>query len=530
MKNQGAFITLISVFFFWGFVAASNDILIPVFKEKLNLEQWQSQMISFAFYVAYTVGSLIYLLASKIIGEDVLNRIGYKNGISLGLVISAIGTMLFYPAAELSSFGFMISGLFIVGLGFSLQQTAANPLVITLGDASKGAQRLSMAGGINNVGTTIGPLIVSFAIFGTVAGSKLDSLDAVKLPYLILGAAFLLVALLFRFSSLPNKIESVADSVESIEGHQNDKKSALSYPQLWMGMIAIFLYVGVEVSTASNLPEFMRVQLGTATEDIAPFVSLFWASLMIGRWTGAVGAMDTSAGIKGYLRHLIPCLAFGMFLLSNRFAENNIYELMLYGGIILISILAGYLLKNNQVQMKGILRFIMPYLAFGVFLLANRIAGNNTDELMLYGGIILVLILADYLSKGDPARQLLLFSALGILALIIGMFADGMVSVYAFISVGLFCSTLWPCIFTLAIAGLGKYTNSGSGFLIMMIMGGGFVSLLQGYVADDSLLGIQQSYWVGVLCFAYLAFYGWKTAGILKKQGISYERTDSVAH
>ena len=476
MKNQGAFITLISVFFFWGFVAASNDILIPVFKEKLNLEQWQSQMISFAFYVAYTVGSLIYLLASKIIGEDVLNRIGYKNGISLGLVISAIGTVLFYPAAELSSFGLMISGLFIVGLGFSLQQTAANPLVITLGDASKGAQRLSMAGGINNVGTTIGPLIVSFAIFGSVAGSKLDSLDAVKVPYLILGAAFLLVALLFRFSSLPNKIESAADAVESIEGHQNDKKSALSYPQLWMGMIAIFLYVGVEVSTASNLPEFMRVHLGTATEDIAPFVSLFWASLMIGRWTGAVGAMDTSAG------------------------------------------------------MKGILRFLMPYIAFGVFLLANRIAGNNTDDLMLYGAIILVLILADYLSKGNPARQLLLFSSLGILALIIGMFADGMVSVYAFISVGLFCSTLWPCIFTLAIAGLGKYTNSGSGFLIMMIMGGGFVSLLQGYVADDSLLGIQQSYWVGVLCFAYLAFYGWKTAGILKKQGISYERTDSAAH
>ena len=476
MKNQGAFATLISVFFFWGFVAASNDILIPVFKEKLNLEQWQSQMISFAFYVAYTVGSLIYLLASKIIGEDVLNRIGYKNGISLGLVISAIGTVLFYPAAELSSFGLMISGLFIVGLGFSLQQTAANPLVITLGDASKGAQRLSMAGGINNVGTTIGPLIVSFAIFGSVAGSKLDSLDAVKLPYLILGAAFLLVALLFRFSSLPNKIESAADAVESIDVSQNDKKSALSYPQLWMGMIAIFLYVGVEVSTASNLPEFMRVHLGTATEDIAPFVSLFWASLMIGRWTGAVGAMDTSAG------------------------------------------------------MKGILRFLMPYIAFGVFLLANRIAGNNTDDLMLYGAIILVLILADYLSKGNPARQLLLFSSLGILALIIGMFADGMVSVYAFISVGLFCSTLWPCIFTLAIAGLGKYTNSGSGFLIMMIMGGGFVSLLQGYVADDSLLGIQQSYWVGVLCFAYLAFYGWKTAGILKKQGISYERTDSAAH
>src|ERR1051325_4032672 len=156
---------LISVFFFWGFVAASNDILIPVFKEQLHLQQWQSQMISFAFYVAYTVGSIIYYIISKSAHGDVLNRIGYKNGIALGLLISAAGTLLFYPAAENSSFLLMISGLFIVGLGFSLQQTAANPLAIVMGDPTKGSQRLSMAGGVNNVGTTIGPLIVSFAIF-----------------------------------------------------------------------------------------------------------------------------------------------------------------------------------------------------------------------------------------------------------------------------------------------------------------------------------------------------------------------------
>lgn len=475
MKNNKAFITLISVFFFWGFVAASNDILIPVFKEKLNLEQWQSQMISFAFYVAYTVGSVLYFGLSKALGGDILNRIGYKNGIALGLVISAFGTLMFYPAAEISSFPLMILGLFIVGLGFSLQQTAANPLVISIGEPSKGSQRLSLAGGINNFGTTIGPLIVSFAIFGAVGGSaNMDSLDAVKIPYLILGGAFLLAAVLFKTSALPNKIDTTSEDAElpaeTLDSSANhSKSSAMAYPQLWMGMIAIFLYVGVEVSTASNLPEFMRVHLNTPTEDIAPYVSLFWASLMIGRWTGAVGAFDISQGLKG---------AF---------------------------------------------RFLMPYIAFGVFLVANQIAGHNTSELLLYAGVILVLIAADYLSQGNPARQLLLFSLFGLSALVVGMLADGMVSVYAFISVGLFCSTLWPCIFTLAIAGLGKHTNQGSGFLIMMIMGGGIVSLIQGVVAQENLLGIQYSYIVGVLCFAYLAFYGWKAASILKKQGISYE-------
>src|SRR5258708_27820382 len=112
--NWTQFGTLISVFFFWGFVAASNDILIPVFQEKFQLTPAQSQLVSFAFYVAYTVGSIIYVLISKAIGMDLLNKIGYKNGIAAGLLISAIGTLLFYPAANTSSFALILSGLFIV--------------------------------------------------------------------------------------------------------------------------------------------------------------------------------------------------------------------------------------------------------------------------------------------------------------------------------------------------------------------------------------------------------------------------------
>lgn len=470
--STAALPVLISVFFFWGFVAASNDILIPVFKEKLNLEQWQSQMISFAFYVAYTVGSIAYQLISKARGRDLLNSMGYKNGIAIGLVISAIGTLLFYPAAETGSFGIMITGLFIVGLGFSLQQTAANPLVITIGNPKSGAQRLSLAGGINNIGTTIGPVIVSFAIFGSLAsGAQLDSLSAVKVPYLILGAAFLIVAFLFRNSSLPDRIHHEEEQ-STAEGLAH-ARSALSYPQLWLGMIAIFLYVGVEVSTASNLPEYMRVYLQTPTSEIAPYVSLFWASLMIGRWTGAVGAFDVKQGMRKFLNVLLP------------------------------------------------------YAAFGVFLLTNRIANHDLTPFYVYALVIIAIIVADMLSKGNPARQLLLFSVCGIIALMIGMFSEGMVAVYAFISVGLFCSTLWPCIFTLAIAGLGRYTNQGSGYLVMMIMGGGFISLLQGWLAGDNLLGIRFSYLVGVACFAFLAWYGWKARRILAGQGISYDKPTS---
>ncbi len=477
-KSYGsALLTLITVFFFWGFVAASNDILIPVFKEKLHLEQWQSQMISFAFYFAYTVGSIIYFFVSKASGNDILNKYGYKNGIAGGLILSALGTLLFYPAAESASFYLMITGLFIVGLGFSLQQIAANALVVALGDPKTGAQRLSLTGGVNNFGTTIGPLLVSLAIFGSVSAKHVASISAVKFPYLILGALFLVVAVIFKFSKVPNKIESITDNVISsptdisTDVKSTDKKSALNYLQLSLGMIAIFVYVGVEVSTASNLPAFMKEKLNIPTGNIAPFISLYWASLMIGRWTASVGAFNFSDGTK------------------------------------------------------KILRVVTPYIAFAVFLAVNKLAQHDVTPFYIYAFVIVVLIIADLLSRGNPARQLLIFSGCAITALFIGMLSTGMVSVFAFISVGLFCSTLWPCIYTLAVTGLGNHTNEGSSFLIMMIMGGGFISLLQGYLADH-FLGIQWSYLVGVGCFVYLAFYAIKAKSTLKSQGIDFDTVE----
>ncbi len=467
-NNTGAFITLISVFFFWGFVAASNDILIPVFKKALNLSQLQSQLISFAFYIAYTVGSLAYFIISSLRKEDILHSIGYRNGLALGLCISAAGTLLFIPAANNASFPLLISGLFIVGLGFSLQQIAANPLAVNLGNPKEGNMRLSLAGGINNIGTTIGPVIVAFAIFGKVSsGETALNLEAVKIPYLVLGAAFLLVAIIFKFSNIPDKAGMEEGRSES------SIMDIISMPQVLMGMIAIFVYVGVEVSTASNLPEFMKQKLGTQEKDIAPFVSLFWASLMIGRWTSAAGAFNLDAGAKQKLS------------------------------------------------------ILLPFAAFSIFALVNFIAGYDISQFYPYLFIVILLATADAVSDGNPARQLFIYSLLGMAALITGIFAHGIISVFAFISVGLFCSTLWPCIFTLSIAGLGNKTNTASSLLIMMIMGGGVVSLVQGALADDNMLGIQHSYWIGVVCFAYLAFFALKVQRELHKRGVEFGKVEA---
>ncbi len=321
--------------------------------------------------------------------------------------------------------------------------------------------------------------MVSFAIFGSVsAGSTEASIESVKTPYLVLGVAFVLVAIFFKFSSIPNKIDldAVAESEAETDSKVLHKASVFQYPQLVLGMIGIFVYVGVEVATASNLPEYMKQHLNMPTNQVAPYISLYWASLMMGRWTGAVGAFDVSAGAK------------------------------------------------------KILNFLMPYLAFGVFLGVNAIAQHDVSSFYVYGFVIITMIIGDILSKGNPARMLLIFSSLGITALIIGMLTSGMTSVFAFTSVGLFCSTLWPCIFTLAIAGLGKHTNQGSSLLIMMIMGGGIISWLQGYVAADHILGIQFSYIVGALCFAYLAFYAIRCKSILRSQGIDYDIKTSGGH
>lgn len=465
---------IVSVFFFWGFVAASNDILIPVFKEKLQLLQWQSQMIAFAFYVAYTLGSLSYLAISRLRGRDLVSSWGYGKSLAIGLFISAAGTLLFVPAANNASFPLLLMGLIVVGVGFSLQQTVANPLAISLGSPETGSQRLSLAGGINNLGTTLGPLLLSFAIFGQAGTGAAPTLDiaAVKIPYLILGACFVLFGLMFWKMELGKPEEAVLDeSPDAIRA-----TSIFKLPQVWMGMIAIFLYVGVEVSTASNLPEYLKMYHAIELDQMAPYISLFWASLMIGRWTAASGAL----GLHGTKRAL--------------------------------------------------LRWALPLVAFGLFMLINRLGGFDVSQFAPFLAAILVLVVADLLVKGNPVKQLFLYATLGILATLTGMYAEGPMAIYAFIAVGLFCSTLWPCIFTLAIAGMGTRTSQVSNALIMMIMGGGFVSVFQGWLGAEELAGIRASYWVGVACFAYLAFYAYRMRVILAKRGIVLEEATAGGH
>ncbi|MFB9845232.1 MFS transporter [Mucilaginibacter ginsenosidivorans] len=526
-KSYGsALYTIITVFFFWGFLAASNGIFIPFCKAHFHLTQFESQLIDFTFYGGYFIGSLVLYFASQATKVDILNKLGYKNGIIYGLILSAVGALIMVPAINSGSFGFILGSFFIIALGFSLQQTAANPFVIALGSPETGSNRLNLAGGVNNFGTLLGPVIVSIVLFGSA--SKLIpaadvNITSVNNLYFILAGLYIAVAIFFWISNLPKvtsdeKIEAgtktnlpllvifvafclilaagpltqatglprsyfVYASLAiilitliaslSASSKSNEGWGAMHYPQLIYGMIAIFTYVGVEVTIQSNMGALLKTPEfgGFKESEIAPYISLYWGSLMIGRWTGAISVFNLSKSIK------------------------------------------------------QVLTVIVPLFAFGVVLLVNYLSGKDVSNLYIYVVCVAVLIVGFFIGQEKPVRTLTIFGILGALAMIVGLMTTGRVGLFAFISGGLCCSIMWPSIFALAIAGLGKYTSQGSAFLIMMILGGSIIPPVQGILADTS--GIHLSYVIPVICFAYLAFFAWKAGFELKKQGIDVDNLEA---
>ncbi|PWT99810.1 MAG: MFS transporter [Bacteroidetes bacterium] len=527
--NTGALATLVIVFFFWGFIAASNSIFIPFCKTHFHLNQFQSQLIGSAFYGAYFIGSLILFLISNSLKYDILNRIGYKKGIIYGLWISVVGALLIIPSANANSFPAILASFFVVALGFSLQQTCAQPFAILLGDPSTGSHRLNLGGGVNSFGTTLGPIIVSFFLFGSVGGEhKNVTVTNINNLYLIVAGVFAAVALFFTFSKLPSgkneeKFELANKAAKSLlimtgviiaiiivgqltEIHKlplllvtlaciifilfssnssavknNDGWGAMKYQQLIFGMIGIFVYVGVEVTIDNNFGALLKspgylTDLGLDESKISKYISLYWGSLMIGRWTGAVSVFNLSKSAR------------------------------------------------------KIATIIVPFVAFAVILTANRINGNDVSDLYAYAICIVIAIAAFFYGQEKPVKTLFTVSVLASVAMVVGLLTHGIVSVYAFMAGGLFCSVMWPCIFSLGVGGLGKYTSQGSAFLIMMILGGAVIPPLQGSLGDIHDIGFHDSYIVAAICFAFLAWLSLKLKSVLHAQGLDFDQQIGGGH
>lgn len=435
-------ITITLLFFMWGFITCMNDILIPYLKKIFNLSFFESMLVQFCFFGAYFLGSLVYFAVSYFKG-DPINKIGYKNGIMSGIVLSAVGCILFYPAATYSLYGLFLGALFVLGLGFTILQITANAYVSLLGPEESASGRLNMTQAFNAFGTTIAPILGGYLIFGP-GGDHIITAEATRIPYLVFAGILLLVAVLIYNVKLP-----------SFQTDEIEEKGlgALKFPQLRLGVIGIFCYVGAEVAVGSFIISFLEQDsvMGLSEAVSKNYLAMYWGGAMIGRFLGAIS-----------LNHSITSIKKAIYMIAT---------------------------------------------AAGVFLLIYSIVDLSFSQMSFFIVFLIVNFIAFIFGKSAPARTLAIFASINIILLISTMFSEGAMAMYSVLGIGIFNSIMFSNIYTLGISGLGKHTSQGSSLLVMAILGGALLPLLQGVIADSSI-GVQKSFIVPVFCYMYILFFG----------------------
>jgi FHS family L-fucose permease-like MFS transporter len=370
----------------WGLITSLNDILIPHLKALFALNYLEAMLIQFCFFGAYFVMSFP--------SGYLVERVGYRHGVVIGLSVAGIGCLGFYPAAAQHSYPLFLLSLFVLASGITLLQVAANPYVALLGDPHTAASRLNLTQAFNSLGTTVGPWVGAVLILSVTASGA----AATQTLYLMLAAALFAIAVIFSRLRLP--LISTAQPLREITTALR-QQSIWRYRHLMLGALAIFVYVGAEVTIGSFLVNFLSApDTGALPASRAgQYVSLYWGGAMVGRFLGSA-----------ILRRVRP----------------------------------GHLLAFN--------------------------------------------------------------AACAVALLLVAMTARGATAMYAVLAVGLFNSIMFPTIFTLAVAHLGKHTGEGSGVLCMAIVGGAIVPVIAGYVADHSTIAF--SFMIPALCYVYIVYYG----------------------
>ena len=386
-KSNGFYLSILTMLFFiWGFITCLNDILIPHLKSSFALNYTQAMLIQFSFFTAYFI---ISIPAGMLI-----EKIGYQKGIVVGLITAGIGSLMFIPSANFLSYVLFLVALFILASGITILQVAANPYVVVLGKPETASVRLNLTQAFNSLGTTIAPSIGSVLILSSVSSAA-----TVKMPYFVISVVLVGLGILFSFIKLPKIVHTTDAEAEEIS--EKKHKSIFEYKHLVLGVVAIFVYVGAEVSIGSFLVNYFNVLVGLKEADAAKFVTFYWGGAMVGRFIGS-----------------------------------------------------------------ALQRIIKPNLLLAI----NAI-------------IAAVLV-------------------------ILSMLTNGYVAVFSILLVGFFNSIMFPTIFSLSLAKLGRFTEKGSGLLCMAIVGGAIIPVIQGVIADN--IGIHHAFILPVLCYLYISFFGFK--------------------
>ncbi|KDC48941.1 sugar MFS transporter [Pseudoalteromonas fuliginea] len=352
-KNYSfALTSLTTLFFMWGFITCLNDILIPHLKAVFNLTYVQAMLVQFCFFGAYFLMSLP--------SGYIVKKVGYKKGIVIGLLIAAVGCILFYPAASLHSYPVFLFALFVLASGITLLQVSANPYVSLLGSAKTASSRLTLTQAFNALGTTVAPSFGALLILDSASEAFLtpaQNAESVQLPYLLLAAMLILLAGIFAWLKLPDIMseqKAEAEKSEAIEG------SAWQYRHLVLGAVGIFMYVGAEVAIGSFLVSFLAQEniAGLKEHVAAHYITYYFGGAMVGRFIGAAVMQKLPAGkVLGFNATMAIILVIIAMSTSGQLAMWSILLVGLFNSIMFPTIFSLALngLGKHTAQGSGIL-------------------------------------------------------------------------------------------------------------------------------------------------------------------------------
>jgi MFS transporter, FHS family, L-fucose permease len=477
--HRAALSVVTTLFFMWGFLTCLNDILIPHLKSIFDLGYRQASLVQFAFFGAYFLFSIP--------SAKIVDWIGYQRSMVVGLLTMGLGAFLFVPAASVPSFNLFLGALIVLAAGITCLQVAANPYVSVLGAPETASSRLNLTQAFNSLGTFLAPFFGGLLILSAdpktmdqIRAMAPDALQTyriheaatVKTPYVGLGIALVILAIAIGSFKLP-KIEHAQHRIGEKLGD-----SIWRHPNLVFGAIAIFAYVGAEVSIGSFMVNyFNQPEIGGLTQRVAAgFVALYWGSAMVGRFIGSAllrGARTIPmavASVAGALMALVSYWLRGRVVPGGHAGVGAVLWQL---GAVLIS--AGPL-------------FALVAILAALFAITAAVRGGSVSAKT--GTLLGVCALA--------ATALVATSSLSF----------GQLAMWSVILVGLFNSIMFPSIFTLGIAELGPLTGDGSGLLVMAIVGGAIIPYIFGAAADR--IGIHHAFVIPIVCYLYIVFYAFK--------------------
>ena len=437
-----------SIFFIFGFATTFIIQLSAPVMAVFDLTEFQAQLLTSAFFIAYPIMSIPTGM--------LINKIGYKWTVSLGLILMAMGSLVFIPAAKLPSYPLFLMATFILATGVVFLQVSANPYVTAIGPESSASSRLNLTQALNSIATMVAPWLIAVAIFrglevpgadGDVQAYGLQVAERIPFPFIVMALIVIVVAVLLFLIKLP-----------VISTEKSEKNGSIyKYPHVLLGAFAIFCYVGAEVGNAGLMVNYLREgSLKLSAEMASTYAAIYWGGAMVGRFFGSIMFSDVAQSKKYIYAFFVLILAFvsGAFVTEWNWTIGAIFT-----------------------------------------------------------GVALVNFIFMLIGKGQPARSLAIFALVaGVLGLVT-TFTQGHVALWTVVSIGLFNSIMFPNIFALAVKDLkGGELASASGIINALIVGGAIIPPLMGSIADN--YGYTYAYIVPAICYLYIFFFAVKGSKI----------------